>query len=181
MLEHMSSPTQSPIGTRTGTLAEGPPKAPSHIRERPEAKEEALIEVVDVFGSDDGAHLVEVSEGASWCSETSSQGNDRWVLTKLPFIAPFLTLGPGLRAMVESLAQVCRYLGETDLVIKFFVLAYGAMTTFDTEYVQLVGEAVGLHDRLADSEQKASNLEDMLQQEQGRHATFEVEAENLRA
>ncbi|KAG8094908.1 hypothetical protein GUJ93_ZPchr0012g21835 [Zizania palustris] len=62
MFEHMSSSAQSPIAIGNGTLAKGPPKAPSPIRERPEEKEEAPIMVVNVPGSDDGAHSAEASE-----------------------------------------------------------------------------------------------------------------------
>ncbi|KAG8095249.1 hypothetical protein GUJ93_ZPchr0012g22085 [Zizania palustris] len=46
---------------------------------------------------------------------------------------------------------------------------------------QLESEVVNLWDHLVDSEEKASNLENALQQEKGMRATFEVEAKNLRA
>ncbi|KAG8048504.1 hypothetical protein GUJ93_ZPchr0009g642 [Zizania palustris] len=43
------------------------------------------------------------------------------------------------------------------------------------------GEAARICNHLVDSKEKALNLEDALQQEQGRWAAFEVEAENLQA
>ncbi|KAG8094907.1 hypothetical protein GUJ93_ZPchr0012g21135 [Zizania palustris] len=80
--------------------------------------------------------------------------------------------------MVEPLAQVCHDLGGTDLVTEVsrsnevelgtaleWAAYQGAMNAFDMDCGQLTGEVAGLHDRLSDSEEKASNLEDMLQQE----------------
>ncbi|KAG8047742.1 hypothetical protein GUJ93_ZPchr0008g13081 [Zizania palustris] len=65
------------------------------------------------------------------------------------------------------------------VLLRFIVLAQGAMNSFDEECGRIAAESMTLRDRLGDSEEKASNLEDMLQQEQGRCATFEVKAENL--
>ncbi|KAG8047382.1 hypothetical protein GUJ93_ZPchr0008g12402 [Zizania palustris] len=122
-------------------------KAPSAIEERLEMKEEDLVTVVDMFGSDDEIQSVESSEGASQCRSS----------------------GIELGTAIEQASY------------QFVVLASGAMNTFDEEYGRLMGKSVGLHDRLADSKEKASNLEDMLQREQGRRVAFEVKAENLRA
>ncbi|KAG8084097.1 hypothetical protein GUJ93_ZPchr0010g9717 [Zizania palustris] len=65
--------------------------------------------------------------------------------------------------MVEPLAQVYHDQGKTDLV-------------------EEIGHSnrIELGTTIERAAYQASNLEDMLHQEQGRHAAFEVEAENLR-
>ncbi|KAG8088403.1 hypothetical protein GUJ93_ZPchr0010g10851 [Zizania palustris] len=150
-------------------------------------KEEAPIMVVEVSGSDDEAHPAEGSEGASRRSKGSSYSTSRspsdirWVLMKLPSLAMFLTPGSNLRPMVEPLAQVYRDLGQTYLVAEVSCsnrielvrcLSSGAMDSFDKECSQLMTESMGLHDLLADSREKVSNLEDMLQKEQKRRVAF---------
>ncbi|KAG8095182.1 hypothetical protein GUJ93_ZPchr0012g19648 [Zizania palustris] len=58
-------------------------------------------------------------------------------------------------------------------------LLQGVAAFFNAECGRFAGEAAGLSDHLADSEERASNLEDSLQRDQGHRAALEVEDENL--
>ncbi|KAG8069528.1 hypothetical protein GUJ93_ZPchr0006g45250 [Zizania palustris] len=189
-----------PLGSPgdSGTLAEGPLGILSLIAERAEPKGKAPIEVVNLSGSNDGARSVGASEGASHRSTLFPSEDAQKVMDKLPLLAPFFAPRPSLRELVEPLTQVCRVVGDTDLVAEvsrlegvdlgialewaayqFIVLARSATTSYDNECDHLKDKAANLRYLLADSQEKASNLEDALQQEQGRWAAFEVEAKNV--